>query len=206
MRNIVVQRNPSLVPLMDVILFLDKLDLLDQVVFCGSISLYLNGWLKRLPNDIDMLTLESWYKVPHPLYMYQELGSKGEERSHKFNVGNQQITCTKTNLFGKKIDILHNPELSINDYETVSLELYRNEDNKCFPVKILLEDPGHAVRFKIQYIKHDKSSDSKEKHIKDILDMVENGIVMFPKIVSHSDDIVDEIRSFGKNEENDLPF
>lgn len=131
-----------------------------EVVFCGSLTLVLNGLLKRKIHDIDILVNDDYH---------QKGGFFNEHRvalnanvnfptSHTFFVDNNKIKCFPLIFNDIKVDVLYN-ENSSPVYEEFDFD----------ETKILIEKPEAAINFKKKYILNDNDKLSVLKHFKDLI-------------------------------------
>ena len=167
MREIKVERTTHI----DFLFYLRGLGILDKITICGSYGLKLNGFLDRRCHDLDILTSVDWYHY-NP---FRLTAMDNEQRSHKFNVGDQKITCTKVKFMDLGVDLLYNTTFNAHGkYEEVKLIVDDNlgegiEDYPGYNNELIVrvEDPSSAIRFKQQYIKTDNSEESRKKHMAD---------------------------------------
>jgi hypothetical protein len=126
-----------------------------DVVFCGSLGLYLNDLLDRPIHDIDILTPTNYYNRGG---FFEDERIAGNSDSHKFMVGIDRVMSFKLNIYDVNIDVLYNkntpPEW---------------EEMKFDGIKIRVEKPMSAIKVKQLYLQNDKSQYSVVKHLKDLI-------------------------------------
>lgn len=153
----------------DALFFLKGMGLLEEVTICGSYGLKINGLLDRDIHDLDLITDHNWYNG-NPFR-----GNPTEnDSSHKFSVYGKEILCTKVFVAGCDIDLLYNPSGSKSEMVRLLVDITDNcsendlHDPSPRELIVRVEDPKVAIRFKQEYMKNDRSEESREKHRMDL--------------------------------------
>jgi hypothetical protein len=150
----------------DILLFLNSKHLLDNLVICGSLGLVLNQKLFRPVGDLDLLEIRCGYgmNVGNLSGCYRS----DDLPSNCFEVGNEQISAWKINIFNTKVEFLHheNKELEFEEVEIITLD--------AISLRCKLENPEYAIEFKKKYINSVIKTESIKKHQED-LNHIENG-------------------------------
>ena len=128
-----------------------------EVVFCGSLSLVLNGLLKRQINDIDILVNDD-YTQKGGFFNKNRLAAENICTSHTFFVDDNKIKCFPLIINNVKVDVLYNENSS---------PVYNEFDFDG--TKILIEKPEAAINFKKKYILNIDDQLNILKHFKDLI-------------------------------------
>lgn len=147
--------------IIDVLLFLHSKEILDNLVICGSLGLYLNDKLSRKINDVDLLEIDCKYGL-NPGNLAQ-MYTTSCNSSSKFHAGDALIKCWKINIFNTNIDFLFNTK---DEIEYDLMELIIPEIKNSLIVKV--ERPDNAYKFKELYVDSIYNDEARLKHKRDL--------------------------------------
>lgn len=151
---------------------LDSTGFLGNMAIGGSMGLVLNGLLSRVVKDIDLITFENYY---NEYTMLNDFSISKQLSSSKFYVDTDIVKCKKIEVMGVQLDLLYNSNITnraTTDYEEVVLTGLRGMPKNH--LKINLEDPRVALKYKIKYVDVDKNQNSVMKHKNDIYEIIRN--------------------------------
>jgi hypothetical protein len=112
-------------------------ELKDEVVFCGSVGLFLNGMIDRQPNDIDCITRHNYYGMDG----YTHLNYNG---SGKFVVNSKQVECVYGKFGAYHVDFFYIRDY-ITDYSNI-------REMNFYGTTIMVEIPEFALACKQSYV------------------------------------------------------
>lgn len=143
---------------------------LNDVVFCGSFGLLLNGYLDRPIGDIDILTKEDHYTGGQVDYhLLGDYRVSGTADSHKFMLGDTEVLSFKVRVGELNIDIFY----TSNELEYDEVDLGKG-------ITILVEKPQYAIENKKLYVRSNRRSSVKHKldldYMRDKVEVYKNKI------------------------------
>lgn len=166
----------------DVLLFLYSKEMLDNLVICGSLGLYLNDKLSRKINDVDLLEIDCKYGLnPGNLALMYTTSCNS---SSKFHAGDALIKCWKINIFHTNVDFLFNTK---NEIEYDLMELTIPNIKNSLIVKV--ERPDSAYKFKELYAESIHNDEDRLKHRRDLETREPKKTAKYGTFFTESDDL-----------------